>query len=157
MIELNQLLNLSNVKLNLKGKCREDIFKQLIEFLPIKNLNEKLKKRIFDNLMKREQIQATSIGKGVAIPHTQIDMEEKIALALGISENPIICGLEDNIPVRIFCIIVADKNQTPLLLKVIARSARILNHENLINKLLEAKTSQEIIDLIKLEEHKVLK
>ena len=157
MIELNQLLNLSNVKLNLKGKCREDIFKQLIEVLPIKNLDANLKKRIFENLMKREQIKATSIGKGVAIPHTQIDIEEKIALALGISEKPILCGIEDNIPVRIFCMIIARTDQTPLLLKVIARSARILNHDNLIKKLLKAKTAQEIIDLIRQEEHRVLK
>lgn len=54
---------------------------------------------------RREKVQSTDIGHGVAIAHGKVMHLEKVRIALGYSENGIVSGPE---PVRLLFVIASD-------------------------------------------------
>jgi PTS system nitrogen regulatory IIA component len=100
-------------------------------------------------ILKREELMSTAIGRGIAIPHIRLASVTDLVVSVGISRTDIVDfqPLDDE-PVRLVFMIAAAYNQHAYYLQTLSFfSARLKNRE-LRNSLLASQTPQEVYTLL---------
>jgi PTS system nitrogen regulatory IIA component len=100
-------------------------------------------------ILKREELMSTAIGRGIAIPHIRLSSVTDLVVSVGISRTDIVdFNPLDDEPVRLIFMIAAAHNQHSYYLQTLSYfSARLKNRE-LRDSLLCAQTPQEVYDLL---------
>ena len=143
-------LNKNNIIIRSKAANRWDLIEEMLD-LAVKNKQfkeeerESVKKALFD----REKSMSTGIGKGVAIPHCTTGAVEEIVIILAICENEIDFASIDNKPVRVAIFLLVPKKKLKQHIKTLANIAKIMNNEELKEKLISLKTPDTLIKSIK--------
>jgi PTS system nitrogen regulatory IIA component len=109
----------------------------------------KNQQELVQEILKREELMSTALGRGIAIPHVRIPSVTDLVVSVGISRTDIIDfqALDDE-PVRLILMIAAAYNQHAYYLQTLSFfSARLKNRE-LRNALLDAKTPEEAYKLL---------
>ncbi|MCL2232909.1 MAG: PTS sugar transporter subunit IIA [Treponema sp.] len=104
----------------------------------------KNKQELAQEILKREDLMSTAIGRGIAIPHIRLSSITDLVVSVGISQTDIIDfqALDDE-PVRLLFMIAAATSQHAYYLQTLSFfSSRLKNHE-LRNALIAAATPQE--------------
>lgn len=107
---------------------------------------------VLEVLTRREELQSTGVGGGVAIPHGSLDRLDGIAGALLVCPKPIDFSAIDGEPVSILFAIVGPKRSTGEHLKTLARVSRLLRDDGFRRRLVDTRDPEEILSLIRLEE-----
>ena len=95
-------------------------------------------------IMKREELMSTAIGKGIAIPHVRLHSVTDIVVSVGISSvdvegfNPL-----DDEPVRLIVMIAAAYNQHANYLQALSYFSSRLKKKELCDSLLKAKSKND--------------
>jgi PTS system nitrogen regulatory IIA component len=109
----------------------------------------KNQQELAQELLKREDLMSTAIGRGIAIPHVRLASVTDLVVSVGISQIDIndFQTLDDE-PVRLIFMIAAAYNQHAYYLQTLSFfSARLKNRE-LREALLAAKTQEEVYGLL---------
>lgn len=139
---INQKNIICNAKLDNKTEVLQYISNLFCEQAP--NLSQST---ILNHLLEREQLGSTVIGHGVAIPHCRTnDLEYPIACMVAL-ENSIDFDTKQSVKL-IFGLVVPEDNHKEHL-ELIAQLAELLNNNTIRDKLLLAKNSQELFEIIK--------
>jgi len=99
-------------------------------------------------LLDREKLGSTGIGDGIAIPHGKLPGLENLVVSFGRTIEGIDFDSLDGKPVHIFFLLMAPENSAGQHLKALAKISRMLKEKVFRKELMEAKTSDEIYDLI---------
>ncbi|MDY6790775.1 MAG: PTS sugar transporter subunit IIA [Thermodesulfobacteriota bacterium] len=135
---------------DLKSQDKKGILEELVA--PIARITGVSHKDLVRVLMDREQLGSTGIGGGIGIPHGKLKQLESLALGFGLSRKGVDFESMDNQPTHIFFLLVTPENSTGLHLKMLARISRILKHDQIKEKLLNAGNTDEILSIIKEED-----
>lgn len=136
---------------NLSGNTKEEIINNMIELIsqsPKILEKEKVRNAIFE----REKIMSTGVGNGFAIPHGKTDAVADVVAAFAITNQPIDYQSLDDKPVRLVFLLVGKDSMVGPHIKLLSRISRLMNKEEFRNRLLEMKTSHEIIEAFRQEE-----
>ena len=110
----------------------------------IKNASE-----LTEEILKREELMSTAIGKGIAIPHVRLSSVTDLVMAVGICRKPVSdYQTIDDQPVDLIFMIAAAYNQHSLYLKTISHFCGKLKQEGLHENIINAKDSQEVFSLL---------
>ncbi|MCR4952650.1 MAG: PTS sugar transporter subunit IIA [Treponema sp.] len=129
-------------------RTKHDALIQLSEVLAsapqIKNKTE-----LTEQILKREELMSTAIGRGIAIPHVRLLSVTDLVMAIGVCKKPIedFEPIDDQ-PVRLLFMIAAAYNQHTYYLKTISNFTALFKNEELIQSILEAKTEDEIYSIL---------
>jgi fructose-specific phosphotransferase system IIA component len=145
-MKINEILDIKCIKMPLKGTQKEEIIAELAELIIAAGLADS-KAELLDSAMEREGLMSTGIGKGVAIPHGRTKGLKKMAGAFGLSQNPVDFGSLDDQPVRIFFFIATPQHIIADHVKALALVSRLLNRDDVREKLLKAGSAQEVMDI----------
>ncbi len=109
----------------------------------------KYAKELETEILRREDLMSTAIGRGIAIPHARISSVTDLVMAVGICKNPIMdFQTLDDQPVRLLIMIAAAYNQHSYYLQTLSRVSSKLKDEKLRDGLLAAKSSEEAYKLL---------
>ncbi|MDR2393074.1 MAG: PTS sugar transporter subunit IIA [Treponema sp.] len=99
-------------------------------------------------ILKREELMSTAIGRGIAIPHVRLSSVTDLVVSVGISRKDIIDfqALDDE-PVRLLFMIAAAVNQHIYYLQTLSFFSARLKNTHLRNALLKANNAQEVYQL----------
>jgi fructose-specific phosphotransferase system IIA component len=150
-MKISDILDEKLVITNLPGNEKEEIIDGLINLVaqsPKVLDKDKVRTAIFE----REKIMSTGVGNGFAVPHGKTDAVSDIVAAFGVTAQPIPYQSLDEKPVRLVFLLVGKENLVGPHIKLLSRISRLMNKEEFRNKLLDAKTPQEIISTFKQEE-----
>jgi PTS system nitrogen regulatory IIA component len=111
-------------------------------------------KKVLEVLVERERISTTAIGEGVAIPHGKLRGVERVLGIFARSPEGVDFASLDGGPTHLFFVLVAPENAAADHLKALARISRLLKDPSFRNRLLEAKTKQDIFGIIAQEDQK---
>ncbi len=133
---------------NLQAQTKKELFEEIIDqFVKVKYF--KNKNIILEMLHQRERLGSTGIGKKVAIPHGRSTSASDIMIAFGKSEEGIDYDAIDGKPVHlIFMIIAPPQDENNMYLPILGKMVEILNKTKNRNKLMQAKSFNEFIDII---------
>ncbi len=100
-------------------------------------------------ILKREELMSTAIGRGIAIPHVRLPSVTDLVMSVGICRNDIIdFQAIDDVPVRLLFMIAAAYNQHSYYLQTLAFFSSKLKNQELRDSLLYVKDSMEAYELL---------
>ena len=100
-------------------------------------------------ILKREELMSTAIGRGIAIPHVRLSSVTDLVVSVGISQSDIIdFQTLDDQPVRLLFMIAAAYNQHAYYLQTLSYFSTKLKNKDLRGSLLQAKTPTEVYGLL---------
>ncbi len=151
MVNLSSYLRRELIGLNQNIASKEEALKYIAELLA-KNGFVKDSKKAFEDLKKRESIQSTGIGNGIAVPHLLSPLDEPVVGFVTL-KKPIEFQSVDGKPVD-FLFFTAASNPN-LHLRMLARLARLVKSTQIVEKIRKAKTPEEAYEIFKGEEIKL--
>ena len=100
-------------------------------------------------ILKREELMSTAIGRGIAIPHIRLPSVTDLVVSAGISRTDIVDfhPLDDE-PVRLVFMIAAAYNQHAYYLQTLSWFSTRLKNHGLRDSLLRAQTEREVYELL---------
>jgi PTS system nitrogen regulatory IIA component len=100
-------------------------------------------------ILKREDLMSTAIGRGIAIPHVRLSSVTDLVVSVGISQSDIIdFQTLDDQPVRLLFMIAAAYNQHAYYLQTLSYFSTKLKNKDLRTSLMQAKTPAEVYGLL---------
>ena len=132
----------------IKNSSKHDAIVELAEVLAgapqIKNKDELIKE-----ILKREELMSTAVGRGIAIPHVRLSSVTDLVMAVGVSKKP----LEDyqsidEEPVTLLIMIAAAHNQHTYYLKTISYFSGKLKSNELRDAIKNAQSPREVYDVL---------
>lgn len=150
-MDLKSILTNETIALELKGRTKEEIIDELLDLLEkAGKLTDKAVAKAC--IMDREKKMSTGMKHGIAIPHGKTDSIKELVACIGISKNPVDFDSLDQEPSRIFIMTLSPIDRTGPHLKFLAEVSLLFKSAEKRKELLNAKTTQEVIDLLTIEE-----
>ena len=110
----------------------------------VKNSSE-----LTQEILKREELMSTGVGRGIAIPHVRLSSVTDLVMAVGVCKKPISdYQTIDEQPVNLLFMIAAAYNQHSYYLKTISHFAGMLKDNDLRNAINSATSEQEVFNLL---------
>jgi len=103
-------------------------------------------------LAKRENLESTGIGDGIAIPHARTNAVEDLVLAFARSPKGIDFSSIDGKPSHIIFLIASPEGKKSEYILALAKLSRLLRKHAVRDLLRQAKDPEEIMDIIKKNE-----
>lgn len=147
MERISELLARENILLELRSKEKIEVIRELAQLLIDKGLIDSADD-FFKAILKRENLESTGIGHGVAIPHARTKSVKNLILAFGRSEAGIDFSSLDGKPSHLVFLIAAPEDQKSEYILTLARLSKLLRQDDLRNQLLSAQAPAEIITVI---------
>ena len=148
---ISQLLDNNLVRVNLDGASKDDVLQGITNLLErdsrVINFEEMQRA-----VMSREKVMSTGVGKGVALPHAKTSAVNGLVLAFATTSEPIEYNSVDNLPVRILFLIISTEQEKTLHIKLLSRISRMMNRDAVRERLLSARSAEEIIEVFRIEE-----
>ena len=146
-IQLKNILSPDRIVF-INHSTKHDAIVQLSQVLAtapqIKNATE-----LTSEILKREELMSTAIGKGIAIPHVRLSSVTDLVMAVGVCRKPITdYQTIDDEPVDLLFMIAAAYNQHSQYLKTLSHFCAKLKQEGLHSSIVAAKTEQEVFSLL---------
>lgn len=109
----------------------------------------KYAKELENEILKREDLMTTAIGRGIAIPHVRLSSVTDLVMAVGICKKPI-TDFEtlDDLPVRILIMIAAAFNQHSYYLQTLSFLSSKLKDQSLRDGLINASSESQVYNLL---------
>ncbi len=131
-----------------KNSSKRDAIIELANVLAdapqVKNKDELVKE-----ILKREDLMSTSVGRGIAIPHVRLSSVTDLVMAVGICKNNIEdYQTVDEEPVSLLIMIAAAYNQHTYYLQTISYLTAKLKSQELRDTLKNAATPREAYDVL---------
>ena len=144
-MKLSEFINKDSIFLDIRGESQKNVFKILGNIFSKKN--QTLSSLIIDKLNERERLGSTSVGNGIAIPHTKID---------GINETQVIfLKLKDGVDFSasdgkkidlVFSIIAPENSESDHLL-ILSSISNFIRKKQKIDRLRGSSNMEEILFL----------
>ena len=152
-VEPNQPVKIKNILsperiVFINHSTKRDAIVQLAQNLAtapqIKNESE-----LVTEILKREELMSTAIGRGIAIPHVRLSSVTDLVMSVGVCRNDIIdFQAIDDTPVRLLFMIAAAYNQHSYYLQTLSFFSLKLKDKALREKILSATTESEVYALL---------
>ncbi len=143
---LSGLLRPEQIALGFAASDRDDALRALSALLP---LPDEDRAAALQAVRRREAIQTTGIGQGIAIPHGKSPIGPEIVAVLGVSKDPVDFGAIDGQGVRIFILVVSRPDVTGPHVQALAAVARLLGNRRVRDTLLACRRPGEVLDLVR--------
>jgi len=149
VVRLRDLFCLERVVFPLGATSKNKIIEELADTLVASGqLKRASVGRFVKEILAREKLGTTAIGKGIAIPHVRSDMCENLVGVLGCSKNGVSFDSLDKKPTHAVFMLaapLADKDQQ---IRILGRIATVANHDNFLNFFLQCKSAQQVVELL---------
>jgi mannitol/fructose-specific phosphotransferase system IIA component (Ntr-type) len=151
-MELANTLTTRQIVPELIATTSSDAITELVtELFKIGIITESCKTDSIHSLIEREDKTTTGIGSGVAIPHTFSSQVTEIKMIFGRSMEGIDFESIDNNPVNFVVLFIIPENGKNHL-QTLASIAKFFTRGEIREKLLEAKTKEDIINVFREQE-----
>jgi len=155
-INIFEYLDQDSVILDLKQKNKKGTISAIIDHLvQKKKISEKDKKEILKAILQREEMGSTAIGNHTAFPHARVDSVKDIIICVAVSKKGVDFDSLDQEQVNIIALLISSQKEAGLHLKTLAFLARMLRDKYLVQKLKEADSAKEVIDLLEKQQQAI--
>ena len=110
------------------------------------------RREMVEALLSRERLGSTALGGGVAVPHAKMLGLRGVIAGLGRSRAGIRFKAPDGQPIRVFLALFAPENARGEHLQALAHVSRLFERRNLCHRLLNAKDSAVLYELLAAED-----
>ncbi len=150
-LKISDYLKLEAIIMEIKAKEKIAAINELVEHMVAKKLVSD-GKAFIKALAKRENLESTGIGDGIAIPHARTDAVQDLILAFARSPKGIDFSSIDGKPSHIIFLIASPEGKKSEYIMALAKLSRLLRKHPVRELLRDAKDPTEIMEIIKKNE-----
>jgi len=124
--------------------------KRLLEFIAnqVSDQYQLTQATLYNNLLDRERLGSTGLGKGFAVPHARLaDLENAIGLFIKL-EKPINFEAPDNQPVDLVFTIIIPDHATDQHLQTLSALAKVFSQASVCEAIRKANSCDEVVNII---------
>jgi PTS system fructose-specific IIC component len=151
---ITDLITEDDVLVPLQSTSKEELLDELTRFLTGRIGRNDLVEPILKGIWEREREISTGIGRGIAIPHAEIDEEIDPAAAIGISPGGAEFEALDSQPVHIVFLLICSKRNQEVRLGVLSSLSHLFGERSVRQALRKATSSDEVVKVIRESERK---
>jgi PTS system nitrogen regulatory IIA component len=156
-MRLSEFLRPELIKVRLEANDKWDAIEELIDLgVAAGELQKENRDKVLDAVFDRERSMSTGMERGIAIPHTSTMLVSNVVGVIGISKTGIPFESLDSRPAQIIVLLVIPRDKFQQHVRTLAGIARLFNHEQMAEALKNAKSSEEAMEIIRIEEGKDL-
>jgi mannitol/fructose-specific phosphotransferase system IIA component (Ntr-type) len=149
---ISELLTPAAVRVPLLAADKDSALVEMTEHLVRAHGLSERRDEILASLLAREKIMTTGIGRGVAIPHAELDQPVRPCAAVGISHSGIDFDAPDGKPVSILFVIAIGKDVPRERIEVLSILSRVFRKEIVRQEVREAKSPEALLAIFAREE-----
>ena len=154
-MKVYELLEKKYILTDFNSKDKIDIINELIDlYKNDKKVNDLEKARTA--VLDREKIMSTGVGKGFAIPHGKSNGVNDVIAAFGKTKHDIDYDALDGDPVHHVFLLIGRDDMVSKHIKLLSRISRLMNNDEFRDRLLEASTEENIINIFKKAEEQYI-
>lgn len=149
-MKLLKLITEQTILLNLVSTNKNDVIREIMDSVisGTTDIDPANSDHIFKELLVRESKMSTGMQNGIAIPHCKSQYVNTMHVAIGISQSGIDFEALDGKTCHVFIMSLSPINRTGPHLQFLAEISQILSDERIRDRLLEAKTNAEVVQII---------
>ncbi len=145
-MHLSDFLSEKLIVLGLEANDKREAFRTMVTKMASQNAISS-PETFLDEVIAREDIEPTCIGRGVAFPHTRTRCVTRPVIALGRAARGIPFTSKDSDKVQLIFVMGTPKDDANTYLQILARLCRLLRQQSFRERLLDAATPREILNL----------
>ncbi len=107
------------------------------------------KEKFVSDVVEREELGSTGIGKNVGIPHARTDAVKGFVIGFGKSDSGIEFAALDGEKVNLIFLMGADPSELNLYLRILAELSKLLMNSSFRQALVSATTPKEVVETVK--------
>lgn len=148
-MRLSDIITPESIIPKLRASDRDEAILEIVDHL-VENgrLKESQKDDLAIELLKREALGTTAIGHGVGIPHVKTDKIKDFMGALAISRDGVEFAPDEPL-VHVIFLFFSPARAVSGHLKLLADIGGIMRHESYVTMLKDAKTREELVELVR--------
>ena len=146
-MELEEYLSEDLIVSDLKGNDKREVIEELLDLL-VTSQKVKHRETCFHDLLERERYLSTGLENGLAVPHAKTAATEELVVSFGLSRPGLDFRSSDGKPAHFVFLVLSPLDTSGPHLKILAQISRIFRDKGVGAKLLETKSSAEILEVI---------
>lgn len=146
-MKIQDILFLNSILIDLKPAKKNDVITQMGQFLSSVH-SIKDPDTVVQKMLEREAQVSTGIGFGIAIPHTRIDLVDRICMVSARCVDGIEFDSLDDQPVHLIFMLVGPPDKSDDLRNLLSSLSKIMSYEDMRKKLLASSDPETFINLI---------
>jgi mannitol/fructose-specific phosphotransferase system IIA component (Ntr-type) len=143
-VRLGDFLQKEDVHLGLGGATQLEVMRELASSL---GLDAERCSVLLKSLHRRESMESTALGHGVAVPHCRSSSLTRLRVAFGRPQQAVPWGAADGEPVR-YVFLLAAPHVSAEYLPVLAKIAHLVNNPDFRRRLDELQSADEFFQLL---------
>jgi mannitol/fructose-specific phosphotransferase system IIA component (Ntr-type) len=143
-VRLGDFFRREDVHLDLGGATQLEVMRELVSSL---GLDGEHRTSLLKGLQRRESMESTAVGHGVAVPHCRSANLPRLRVAFGRPRQAVPWGAADGEPVRYVFLLVAP-HVSPEYLPVLARIAHLGNDPEFRRRLDDLRSPDDFFRLL---------
>lgn len=147
-LRISDFLKPDAILMDLGSKDKIHAIQELVEHMVANNFARD-REELFNALAKRENLESTGIGDGIAIPHARTDAVPELTLVFARSSIGVDFSAFDGKPSYIIFLIASPENKKSEYIVALAKLSRLLRKSLVRDQLRKASSGKEILDIIK--------
>lgn len=148
MHKISELILSDGIVLQVQNIEKISVIKELAQILIDKNIISNADD-FFQAVLKRENMESTGIGQGVAIPHARTTAVKNLTVVFGRSKAGIDFSSLDGLPSHLIFLIAAPEDKKTEYIMTLAKLSKLLRKSEARHALETAQTKEEVIQAIK--------
>ncbi|NTU68729.1 MAG: PTS sugar transporter subunit IIA [Chlorobiaceae bacterium] len=150
-MKLEALLSEKYVALDLEAETKSQVIERMLALVAGSALVTD-PARLSEDVWKREREMSTGIGKNIGLPHAKTAAVTSPVVAMATLRDEIEFDSIDGQPVRLVFLLATPDSMLAEHLKLLGRITRIAGRDEVRQKILQASTTLEVLELMRDEE-----
>lgn len=150
-MKLSDIISEKYIQIGLEAKSKNDLIEKMLMLVSSHPaILDRAKLRA--DVLKREKEMTTGIGKNVALPHAKTSAVSAPLLGFAVLKREVEFASIDDEPVKLVFLLATPEQMLTQHLKLLSRISRVIGSDATREKLLQAESSAEVVELFQLEE-----
>lgn len=145
-MQLADLLDPDLVLLQLSASTKRETIERLVDLIGHK-FPELSKDEVIELVFEREDVESTSLGRGLAFPHARLDSITHLVFAVAVTEKGLPEKTIDGKPLRVICLFLTPRHMARLYLQTMSALAIFVRTEGNLERLYACQSPQQLLEL----------
>jgi fructose-specific phosphotransferase system IIA component len=151
VLKISDLLKPKAIIMDIKAREKLEAIEELVDHM-VANKFVRDGQEFINALAKRENLESTGIGNGIAIPHARTNAVKDLVLAFARSPEGVDFSAIDGKPSHLIFLIASPEDKKSEYIMALAKLSRLLRKQLVRDKLKTADSPKEIMSVIKKNE-----
>ncbi len=150
-MNIEALLSERYIVLNLESASKHEVIEAMLS-LVAEHEHVTDHEKLIEDVWKREKEMSTGIGKNIGLPHAKTGAVARPVLAMATIRQEIDFDSIDSQPVSLVFLLATPETMLAEHLKLLGRLTRIAGRDEVRQKIVQALTASEVLELFREEE-----